>query len=66
MPGRIKQIIDQILKQRAGNDAVLVNTTKTKLILKGVNPDKYTAASADEPATIDKLKVIASEMGVRI
>jgi len=66
MPGRIKQIIDQIVRQRAGNDAVLVDTTKTKLILKGVNPDRFTVQSPDDPAVIEKLKIIATEMGVRI
>ncbi len=66
MPGKIKQIIEHIVRQRAGNDAVLIDTTKTKLILKGINPDRFTVQSADDPAVIEKLKTIAAEMGVRI
>ena len=40
--------------------------TKTKLILKGVDPDDYSLGSEDNPDIISKLEHIAAEMGVVI
>jgi hypothetical protein len=40
--------------------------TKTKLILKGLNPDKFTAATPDDPAIISKVIEVSREMGVRL
>jgi hypothetical protein len=36
------------------------------LILKGVNPDRYTAESPDDPAVITKVLAIAAELGVHL
>jgi hypothetical protein len=66
MPGQIKSIIDSIIEQRARGNTTLALTTKTKLMLKGVNPDRYTSASPDDPAVISKLAQIAAEMGVQL
>ena len=41
-------------------------TTRTKLILKGINPDKFTAASEDDPVMIQKAMAVAKDMGVRL
>ncbi len=62
----MKKMIDSILDQRAkGNNTVLL-TTRTKLILKGINPDKYTTASPDDDAVIAQLRGIASDLGVSV
>jgi hypothetical protein len=66
MPGQIKQMIDSILEQRAKGSPTLLLTTKTKLILKGVNPDRFTAASPDDQAVVAKVRSIAAELGVRV
>ena len=66
MPGQIKQIIDSILDQRGRGNPTLILTTKTKLLLRGVNPDRFTAASHDDAATVAKVRSIAAELGVRV
>lgn len=66
MAGLIKQMIDAIIEKKTRGNPTLVLTTKTKLILKGLNPDSYTASSADDPAVIAKLRAIASEMGITL
>ena len=66
MPGQIKQLIDEIMRQRSGGHPTLLMTTKTKLILKGLNPDKFNAASPDDPAIMAKVLATAREMGVQL
>ncbi|MBN1382055.1 MAG: hypothetical protein JXA41_10295 [Deltaproteobacteria bacterium] len=66
MAGQIKRMLDEIIRQRAKGDHTLTQTTKTKLILKGFNPDKYTALSEDSPEVIKKIRAVAAEMGIRI
>ena len=66
MAGKIKQMIDQIIAKRANGNAAIEKVTKTKLVLKGVNPDNFTAASEDDPAIIAKVKQVAGELGVTL
>ncbi|APG28076.1 hypothetical protein A7E78_09635 [Syntrophotalea acetylenivorans] len=56
MAGKIRQMIDQILNQRAKDNPMLERVIKTKLMLKGVNPKKYTLESPDDPVIIQKLE----------
>jgi hypothetical protein len=64
--GKIKKIIDRIIADRAKGSELIRNTTRTKLILKGINPDKFTDASEDSPDTLAKLQQIAVEMGIKL
>ncbi len=66
MPGLIKRMLDSIISQRAKGNQTLVMTTKTKLILKGVDPDGYNGASADDPVVLEKVRKIAGELGVSV
>lgn len=66
MPGRIFAMIEKIISERSAGSSIVASTTRTKLILKGVDPQKFTATSPDDPAIIEKLKVIAGEMGVKL
>ena len=43
----------------------LPSTTRTKLILKGINPNKFTKDSPDDPVVLEKLKDIAEAFGVK-
>ena len=61
MPGKVKRMIDSILEQRSRGDPILHKTTRTKLMLKGINPDKFTLKSEDDPAIIEKLNNIIRE-----
>jgi len=65
MPGQIKHMIDTIVTKRSNGNPTVALTTRTKLILKGINPDRFGADSADDAAVIAKLNVIAADLGVR-
>jgi len=66
MSGQVKSLIDKIISERSKGNPTIVNTTKTKLILKGIDPDKWDAASPDDVQVISKVKQIAQELGVTI
>ncbi len=56
MAGKIKQMIDLIISQRANGNPMLERVIKTKLMLKGVNPKNFTSESQDDPAVLQKLE----------
>ena len=66
MAGKIRRMLDEIVAVKSGGNPTLVTTTKTKLILKGLNPDKYDVLSVDDPVIIKKVMMTAQEMGVKI
>ena len=66
MPGQIRHMIDAIICGARRENATIAMTTKTKLILKGINPDRYSAASDDDPSVTAKLRAIATELGVHV
>ncbi len=66
MAGKIKLLIDNLVEQRAQGNPSLESTTRTKLLLKGIDGTKYTASSDDDPAVIQKIREIAKDMGVQL
>lgn len=66
MAGRIKILIDTIVEKRAGGNSTIANLTKSKMVMKGINPEKYMSNSPDDPAVIEKLMTLAREMNVNI
>jgi hypothetical protein len=62
MAGKIKQMIDSIISQRAKQNPMLAGVIKTKLMLKGIDPNKFTAQSDDDPAIIAKLEAVVKEI----
>ena len=66
MPGQIKTMIDKIIAKRAQGNETLINTTKTKLILKGIDPDKFGSGSPDDPVIVGKLKTLAQELNLHL
>jgi hypothetical protein len=62
MAGKIKQMIDTIISQRTKDNPMLAGVIKTKLMLKGVDPNKFTAQSDDDPAIIAKLEAVIKEL----
>lgn len=59
-------MIEKIVRERAKGDPIIESTTKTKLILKGFDPNKFSATSADDLQLIVKLKQVASDLGVSL
>jgi hypothetical protein len=64
MTGKIKQMIDEIVQKRSKGNATIASSTRTKLILKGIDIQKYSSFSDDDPQVIAKLQAIAAEMGL--
>jgi hypothetical protein len=62
MAGKIKQMIDTLITLRAKDNAMLVGIIKTKLMLKGIDSNKFTAQSADNPVLIGKLEALLKEL----
>jgi len=66
MAGRIKRMLDEIVQKKSGGKPALSNVAKTKLILKGLDPDKFSAASPDDPTIIARVSAVALEMGITV
>jgi hypothetical protein len=66
MSGKIKTMIDTLIEKRSKGNPTIVNTTRTKLILKGISPDNYTVLSTDDPVVIEKLNNLAKEWEIKL
>ena len=66
MAGQIKQLIDTIIRERSKGSSTVAMTTKTKMILKGVDPDTFNAGSPDDPKVIARVREIAREFGIAL
>jgi len=66
MAGRVKQLIDSIVAQRSKGNPAVAQAVKAKFVLKGINPDSFTASSADDPNVMKKLEMLAKELGAAI
>lgn len=64
MAGQIYTMIQTIITQKARGNMVIANSVKTKMYLKGIAVDKYTALSPDDPAVIQKVREVAKEFGI--
>jgi hypothetical protein len=66
MAGRVKLVIDTIIETRARGNEIIINTTRAKLMLKGINIDRFTPISPDTPDEIAKIEGIAADLGVSL
>lgn len=64
MAGRIKQMIDTLIEQESKGEPRLVNITRTKLIVRGIHPEKYSAQSEDDPIIIRQLEKMIRLTGI--
>ncbi len=64
--GKTKLILDSIITQRSGGDPMIAKVIKTKLMLKGINPDDHSLDSPDDPNLVKKLMELAGKLGVKI
>ena len=62
MAGKIKQMIDTIISQRAKDNPMLAGVIKTKLMLKGIDPSRFTPQSEDDPVIIAKLEAALKDI----
>ncbi|MDD2338183.1 MAG: hypothetical protein PHD01_16615 [Geobacteraceae bacterium] len=61
MAGKIKLMIERILAERSMGNEMLVSVIRTKLILKGIDPAKYSEHSKDDPMIIEKLEKMVQD-----
>jgi len=61
MAGKIVRMIEEILAERSKGNEMLARLTRTKLILKGIDPEKFSDLSDDDPAIIEKLKKMVKD-----
>ena len=66
MAGKIKKMIDTIIAKRSRGISELAYTTKTKLLIKGIDPEAYDENSEDNPLIIKRVKQFAKELGIDI
>lgn len=64
MAGQIKKKLDLIIEERSQGNRTVALTTKTKLVMRGIHPDKYDTTSEDDPKILAKIEKIAIEFGV--
>lgn len=64
MAGQIKKIIDRIIEERSKGNPAIAQMTIAKLILKGLNPNKFNDMSEDDPDIINRLINIAKQLNV--
>ncbi len=66
LAGQIYNIIQSVITQKSKGNQIIARSIKTKMILKGIAVDKYTPASPDDPAVVQKVKDIAKEFGLMV
>jgi hypothetical protein len=66
MHGTIEKLINSIIDQRAKGDPAVEKLIKVKLLLKGIDPSKFSGDSADDPTIIDKLNQAVADFEVRL
>jgi len=64
--GQIKRLIDSIIQQRAKGDPLIAIMTKSKLVLRGVDPDRFNSESEDNPEVLTIVRAIAAELATKV
>ncbi len=65
LSGKIKKMIDEIIQQRSKGNPAIKEMTIAKLILKGINPNKFDIDSPDDITIINKLFDIARQLNIK-
>ena len=66
MAGTVKRVLEAIIATRGQNNPTFIETTRAKLILKGLNPAKFSESTPDDPAQVAKARQMAAEFGVNV
>lgn len=62
--GRTKRVLDRILQPRTAGAPRQIMALRTKLLLRGIDPDAYTAQTPDDPAVLRQVEAIAARLGL--
>ncbi len=66
MAGTVKRVLDAIIAARGQNSPLFIEATRAKLILKGMNPARFTETTPDDPDLVAKARRVAAEFGVHV
>ncbi len=66
MSGTVKRVLDAIIAARGRNNPTFIEATRAKLILKGMNPARFTDSTPDDPAAVARARQLAAEFGVDV
>jgi len=64
--GTVKRVLEAIIATRGQGNPTFIETTRAKLILKGLNPARFTDATPDDPAQVARARQVAAEFGVNV
>ena len=62
MAGKIHQQIQRLIAECGHGNPAKVSFIRTKLILKGINPDNYGPNSDDTPEILDKIQTVSQTL----
>lgn len=62
--GRTKQILDRILQPKTAGEHQRTRALRTKLLLRGIDPEAYTHQTPDDPGILRQVEEIAHRLGL--
>mgnify|MGYP006273704469 CR=1 FL=1 len=66
MAGQIHKTLNEIIKKVSNGNPIIETNTKTKLILRGLDPDSFDENSEDDQVVLDKVNQVAKEFNVQV
>jgi hypothetical protein len=66
MAGKIKKHLEEIISTVSNGNKIVRVTTKTKLILRGLDPDRFNESSPDDQDLLNKVQLVAKEFNVTL
>ncbi len=61
MPGAIKRLIDSMIDARSAGNPTVASFVRAHLKLKGVDPDRFSEHSDDDPVVLAKVRKMMDE-----
>jgi hypothetical protein len=66
MAGRIREMIDKLIKERAKGNSTVEKTIRAGLLMRGIKVENYDRSSADDPVIINKLNDMGKTYGINL
>ncbi len=64
--GTVRRVLDAVIAARGQNNPTFIEATRAKLILKGMNPARFTESTPDDPVQVARARKVAAEFGVNV
>jgi hypothetical protein len=64
--GTVKRVLDAVIAARGQNNPTFTEATRAKLILRGMNPAKFSETTPDDPVQVARARQLAAEFGVNV